>query len=248
MLKRLPIFLMPYKRYFAFYGRASRLEFWSYHIFLILVALSFIIMLAASGWHDASNRYSNSDSAYQSQSYDGDDDDKRESRRGSRRNFDSRSNDTAGGGEFFRGEFYRDEESGEFRGEFHGRFDGKSFRKFYKGHRSRHWRDYDDDHDYDDDDYHHHFKPSGLTITLGVGFILFGLFSFIPHLAVTVRRLHDADFSGFWWFIQFVPVIGWVWLLILLVMPPAVRVLAPGLSDADMKRGTNRFGESLHKK
>ncbi|MCG8623242.1 MAG: DUF805 domain-containing protein [Proteobacteria bacterium] len=244
---------MPYRRYFAFHGRASRLEFWSYHIFLILVALSFIIMLAGSGWHDASNRYGD-DAAWEghsSQSYDSDgdsDDDKRESHRGSRRNFASDSNVTAGGGEFFRGEFYRDE-SGEFRGEFHGRFDGKSFRKFYKGHRGRHWRDYDDDHDGDYHRYdHHHFKPSGLTITLGVGFILFGLFSFIPHLAVTVRRLHDADFSGFWWFIQFVPVIGWVWLLILLVMPPAVRVLAPGLSDADMKRGTNRFGESLHKK
>ena len=64
----------------------------------------------------------------------------------------------------------------------------------------------------------------------------------MPHLAVSIRRLHDADFGGFWWFIQFVPVIGWIWYLILLVMPPAVRVLAPGLTQQQIKAGSNRFG------
>jgi uncharacterized membrane protein YhaH (DUF805 family) len=33
-----------------------------------------------------------------------------------------------------------------------------------------------------------------------------------------VRRLHDSDRSGFWYFIAFVPFIGGIWLLILLCM------------------------------
>ncbi len=39
----------------------------------------------------------------------------------------------------------------------------------------------------------------------------------IPALAVTVRRLHDIGKSGWWYFISFVPAIGFIWLLILLV-------------------------------
>ena len=50
---------------------------------------------------------------------------------------------------------------------------------------------------------------------------LLGLFDFailIPSLAVTVRRLHDTGRSGWWWFIQLVPAIGGIWLLILLLL------------------------------
>ena len=39
---------------------------------------------------------------------------------------------------------------------------------------------------------------------------------FIPTLAVTARRLHDMGKSGTWFFIYFVPVIGGIWLLVLL--------------------------------
>ena len=38
----------------------------------------------------------------------------------------------------------------------------------------------------------------------------------IPSLAVLVRRLHDIDKSGTWIFIYLVPLIGGIWLLILL--------------------------------
>jgi uncharacterized membrane protein YhaH (DUF805 family) len=38
----------------------------------------------------------------------------------------------------------------------------------------------------------------------------------IPTLAVTVRRLHDVGKSGTWFFIYFVPLIGGIWLLVLL--------------------------------
>ena len=45
---------------------------------------------------------------------------------------------------------------------------------------------------------------------------LFSLATLLPSLAVGVRRLHDVDKSGWWMFISFVPVIGGIWLLILL--------------------------------
>lgn len=41
----------------------------------------------------------------------------------------------------------------------------------------------------------------------------------IPSLSIAIRRLHDINRSGFWVLISFVPVIGWIWLLILLIKP-----------------------------
>ena len=38
----------------------------------------------------------------------------------------------------------------------------------------------------------------------------------LPSLAVAVRRLHDIGKSGLWLFISFVPIIGGIWLLVLL--------------------------------
>ncbi len=41
--------------------------------------------------------------------------------------------------------------------------------------------------------------------------ILYYIFAFlviIPSIAVSVRRLHDTGRSGWWWFIQFVPLVG----------------------------------------
>lgn len=43
------------------------------------------------------------------------------------------------------------------------------------------------------------------------------LFIIIPHLAVVVRRLHDINKSGFYWFVRLIPIVGPIWLLILLV-------------------------------
>lgn len=58
------------------------------------------------------------------------------------------------------------------------------------------------------------FKDMG-TVVSG----LVGLALLIPSLAVLVRRLHDSGRSGWWFWISLVPVIGTIWLLILLVMP-----------------------------
>ena len=40
---------------------------------------------------------------------------------------------------------------------------------------------------------------------------------FIPTLAVSVRRLHDTDRSGWWLLLWLVPVIGWIVLLVFYV-------------------------------
>ena len=45
---------------------------------------------------------------------------------------------------------------------------------------------------------------------------LYALLTFIPALAVTVRRLHDTGHSGWWYFILLMPILGAIWLLVML--------------------------------
>lgn len=47
---------------------------------------------------------------------------------------------------------------------------------------------------------------------------LYAFATFIPGIAVTVRRLHDTNRSGFWFFIPCVPIIGGIWYFILMVL------------------------------
>lgn len=78
----------------------------------------------------------------------------------------------------------------------------------------------------------------GLTIDpdtgdMGIGatyivWMLIGLALLLPNLAVMVRRLHDTDRSGFWWFISFVPFVGAIVLLVFWLL--------------DGTPGSNRFG------
>jgi len=44
---------------------------------------------------------------------------------------------------------------------------------------------------------------------------LYSLFILIPSLAVSFRRLHDINKSGFYILLILIPVIGFIWLLIL---------------------------------
>ena len=46
---------------------------------------------------------------------------------------------------------------------------------------------------------------------------IYGLAIIIPSLAVTVRRLHDIDRSGWWIFINLIPLIGAIVLLVFAV-------------------------------
>ncbi len=45
---------------------------------------------------------------------------------------------------------------------------------------------------------------------------IFNLATLIPSLAAGARRLHDTDRSGWWQLLYFVPVIGWIALIVLL--------------------------------
>ncbi|WP_395634325.1 DUF805 domain-containing protein [Flavobacterium sp.] len=63
-----------------------------------------------------------------------------------------------------------------------------------------------------------------LDSTLGLNFsplpygylyLVVALGTFIPGLAVAVRRLHDVGKSGWFYFIALIPIIGAIWLLVL---------------------------------
>lgn len=49
----------------------------------------------------------------------------------------------------------------------------------------------------------------------GILTMLYGLAVFIPSLALTVRRLHDVGKSGAYIFIGLIPLVGAIWLLVL---------------------------------
>lgn len=53
---------------------------------------------------------------------------------------------------------------------------------------------------------------------------------FLPGLAVGVRRLHDIGKSGWWLLVALIPLIGGIWLLILMVK--------------DGEPGSNQYGEN----
>jgi uncharacterized membrane protein YhaH (DUF805 family) len=44
--------------------------------------------------------------------------------------------------------------------------------------------------------------------------ILWTVATLLPNISVSVRRLHDLDRSGWWLWLSFIPVIGWIVLLI----------------------------------
>jgi uncharacterized membrane protein YhaH (DUF805 family) len=54
----------------------------------------------------------------------------------------------------------------------------------------------------------------------------------LPQLAVTIRRLHDIDRSGWWFWFAYVPLVGAITLLIFCCMPGTP--------------GPNRFGPPPH--
>ena len=59
-------------------------------------------------------------------------------------------------------------------------------------------------------------------------YVVAAIAAFLISISLTVRRLHDQDKSGFWYFIVFVPFIGGIWLLVLTLL--------------EGTRGPNRFG------
>jgi uncharacterized membrane protein YhaH (DUF805 family) len=69
----------------------------------------------------------------------------------------------------------------------------------------------------------------GVGTNMGLLSGILGLALLVPSLAVGVRRLHDIDKSGWWLLVAFVPLVGWIILLVF-----ACRASDPG---------PNRFGD-----
>ena len=64
----------------------------------------------------------------------------------------------------------------------------------------------------------------------GVFYGLYTMVMIIPGIAVMVRRLHDVGKSGWMYFIVFIPIVGVIWLMVLL------------LTDSDA--GENQYGQN----
>ena len=67
---------------------------------------------------------------------------------------------------------------------------------------------------------------TGLSVDLLIG--IYALAAIIPFLAVSVRRLHDIDRSGWWYFITLIPLIGAIVMLVFTLL--------------DSTPGHNRYG------
>lgn len=52
----------------------------------------------------------------------------------------------------------------------------------------------------------------GVSYTFGIADVV-SLATFLPSIAVGVRRMHDLDRSGWWLLLYLVPVIGWIVLI-----------------------------------
>ena len=64
----------------------------------------------------------------------------------------------------------------------------------------------------------------------GIFYGLYSLAVFIPSLAVAVRRLHDIGKSGWMLLVGLIPIIGPIWLLVLMV--------------TDSNPGNNKYGQN----
>ncbi len=70
------------------------------------------------------------------------------------------------------------------------------------------------------------FDSQGFGLLRGV----YSLAVFIPGLAVSVRRLHDTNRSGWWLLLGLVPIVGWIALIVFMVQ--------------DSQTGENEYGQN----
>ena len=49
--------------------------------------------------------------------------------------------------------------------------------------------------------------------------IIIGVPMLVANIALAVRRLHDSDHTGWWWWIGFVPLVGWIISLVFYLLP-----------------------------
>ncbi|BDZ51859.1 hypothetical protein GCM10025867_41000 [Frondihabitans sucicola] len=61
-------------------------------------------------------------------------------------------------------------------------------------------------------------SPSAGAVVVGIISIIIGLAIIVPGLAVTWRRLHDANLAGPFFFLIFIPIVGWIIVLIMTIL------------------------------
>lgn len=47
----------------------------------------------------------------------------------------------------------------------------------------------------------------------------FSLINLVPSIALSIRRMHDINKSGWWVLLNLVPIIGWIWFIVLAATP-----------------------------
>ena len=76
-----------------------------------------------------------------------------------------------------------------------------------------------------------------LGVLIGIEFPIFYiaylLASFIPSLAVLVRRLHDTNKSGWWFLVSFIPLVGTIVLIVFLATDSDPNENQYGLNPKD---------------
>jgi uncharacterized membrane protein YhaH (DUF805 family) len=53
------------------------------------------------------------------------------------------------------------------------------------------------------------------SIPYGFVYVIYSLITFVANLSLSVRRLHDVGKSGWFLLIYFIPLIGFIWLIVL---------------------------------
>lgn len=71
---------------------------------------------------------------------------------------------------------------------------------------------------------------STLWLIFPIILFLYAVAVFLPGLAVNIRRLHDIGKSGWWYLIYLIPIIGAIWLTVLMCL--------------DSEPGENQWGEN----
>lgn len=92
------------------------------------------------------------------------------------------------------------------------------------------------------------FAGMSTLFTLGVaGLAIWAVASFIPSLAVTVRRLHDRNLPGWLYAVvvvlQLIPVVGMAAALALLVVNALPGTVGPNKYGADPKKAPDLFND-----
>ncbi len=80
-------------------------------------------------------------------------------------------------------------------------------------------------------------------IPYGYLYLLYGLATFIPGIAVGVRRLHDVGKSGWWYLIAFIPLIGGLYLLYLFIQDGTPGSNEYGVNPKENYNEINEIGQ-----